>query len=225
MQILAASEDKAPQPAKFQKLNFADAKTTMALYFFLNAILFVLLSVNIFLHLSNRKKGSSNFQHSKPEEKEELNPTESTSHDLSAKNQQKCFRVTNIPMGWEKKHILSWLGQLEDTWKCDSESVSLFRACMGDGKVGLLKLDNYPLSFGRIQPGTSRFFQARIENEEVLLSVDVDFYGLTPLNDPDEDIVAELVNNSTIWLKVVKLILQRCCGNRSICPCIRLVEA
>jgi hypothetical protein len=97
--------------------------------------------------------------------------------------------------------MLAWVGSLAGSQSefLDAECrVSLYPSCHGNSQTALLRFPNPPTFFHDIiKNGRRKYEQYKYTNqtseltEEVLLSIDSDFYDLTPLNTPSEYIFAE----------------------------------
>jgi hypothetical protein len=101
------------------------------------------------------------------------------------KSKPKCFRILDIPDGWDMKDLKKTLETLDSSLSSRKYDLSLYPACHGMGQVAILKLNEGTEYFDRIVPGKA----FHIEGEE--LAIDCDFEGLTPLNSPSEEINAE----------------------------------
>jgi hypothetical protein len=107
--------------------------------------------------------------------------------DRKAKSKPKCFRILDIPDGWHTKDLQLALETLDRSLRRRTYSLSLYPACHGMGKVAILKLDEGTEYFDQISPGM--VYYEDVKDEE--LAIDCDFEGLTPLNTPSGEIVAE----------------------------------
>ena len=105
-----------------------------------------------------------------------------------------CFRVSNIPSAWNEGDLLKWTQNLDPSWKGDGYRISLYPSYHGTGQTALLNTKHCPATFSDIDRGKAKAITVKGEgsDKEVILSVDCDFYNLTPLNKPKGDIVAEL---------------------------------
>jgi hypothetical protein len=116
---------------------------------------------------------------------------------------RKCFRITNIPPDWSKDDLLESMRDLLESMREKEQSlgnfdghVSLYPACCDtSSQTALLNLKKCPEFFQDIRPNSPKHIKCRGQNldQTIVLSVDSDFYGLTPLNKPEGEIVAELV--------------------------------
>jgi hypothetical protein len=103
----------------------------------------------------------------------------------------KCFRISGIPQDWKEDDLLGALQDIDPDLRNQKSQLSLYPACCGSSQTALLELDttNYFQSLGlnesykRISPPSKT---------AAVLTIDSDFYGLTPLNTPDKQIIAEL---------------------------------
>jgi hypothetical protein len=100
----------------------------------------------------------------------------------------KCFRISGIPQDWEEDDLLGALHTIDPDLRNQKSQLSLYPACCGSSQTALFELD------------PTKYFQSLGPNEstytcttEAVLAIDSHFYDLTPLNTPDEQIIAELV--------------------------------
>ena len=106
----------------------------------------------------------------------------------------KCFRVSGIPQDWEEDDLLGALQTIDpDLRRQEGLQLSLYPACCGSSQTALLELDTteYFQSLGPNESTYKRAFPAG--RTEAVLTIDSHLYDLTPLNTPDEQIIAELV--------------------------------
>jgi hypothetical protein len=105
----------------------------------------------------------------------------------------KCFRISGIPQDWEEDDLLGALQTIDPELQNQKSQLSLYPACSGSSQTALLELDptkyfqNLRLNestYTSIFPGSKT---------EAVLTIDSHFYGLTPLNTPNKQIIAELV--------------------------------
>jgi hypothetical protein len=104
----------------------------------------------------------------------------------------KCFRISNVPLTWDEACLFDYLKSVDeslDRLATDDYRLSLYPACCGSSQVALLNFTNCPIYFRRLHPGQDHSVQRK--DSDIVL--DSHFYGLTPLNIPEGDIVAELV--------------------------------
>ena len=104
----------------------------------------------------------------------------------------KCFRISGIPQDWKEHDLLSALQNIDPDLGNQKSQLSLYPACCGSSQTALLDLDptKYLQSLG---PDESYIPVFPPSKTEAVLTIDSDFYGLTPLNTPDKRIIAELV--------------------------------
>jgi hypothetical protein len=108
----------------------------------------------------------------------------------------KCFRITNVPPGWNKDDLLESLQKCDPSLGHLDVPVSLFPACWDKAsQTALLNFKTCPPFFQRIGPDDTTHLSIKdeISDETVVLSVDCHFLDFTPLNKPEGDIVAEFV--------------------------------
>jgi hypothetical protein len=105
----------------------------------------------------------------------------------------KCFRISGIPQDWKEDDLLGALQTIDPDLRNPKSQLSLYPACSGSSQTALLELDPTKY-FQSLGPGESyeRVIPAS-RTEAVTLTIDSHFNGLTPLNTPDKQIIAELV--------------------------------
>jgi hypothetical protein len=105
----------------------------------------------------------------------------------------KCFRISGIPPDWKEDDLLGALQTIDPDLRNQKSQLSLYPACCGSSQTALLELDptKYFQSLGPNESTYTSIFPA--SKTEVVLTIDSHFYGLTPLNTPDKQIIAELV--------------------------------
>ena len=105
-----------------------------------------------------------------------------------------CYRLQNIPSKWTSHKLWKHLRSAYPSLKIEVSQISLFPCCFRAGKsTALLKLEYRPDVFENGAPLT-----VKESGKHIYLGIDREFYGLTPLNAPKDDveIVAELVFHS-----------------------------
>lgn len=124
----------------------------------------------------------------------------------------KCFRVMDVPSTWNEEDLLDSFRSIDNSWNGECH-VSLFPSCRSNDQTGLLNMkgNSFPACFLGIRPGVTKHILVTKKNstEKVTLSVDIDFFDLTPLNNPGpkEKIIAESVIAMISCLFVQVLIL------------------
>jgi hypothetical protein len=105
----------------------------------------------------------------------------------------KCFRISGIPQDWNQDDLLGALQTIDPDLRNQKPQLSLYPACCGSSQTALFEL-NSTKYFRKLRPNEStykRVFPA--SKTDATLTIDSHFYGLTPLNTPDKQIIAELV--------------------------------
>ncbi|KAF8533001.1 hypothetical protein BDD12DRAFT_785076, partial [Trichophaea hybrida] len=108
----------------------------------------------------------------------------------------KCFRVTNVPPEWSKDDLLKSLRGFQPSLDHFDGPVSLYPACCDTtSQTALLNLKTCPDFFQDIGPNDTKHLKIQGQSlyKTVVLSVDSHFYDLTPLNNPEGEIVADIV--------------------------------
>jgi hypothetical protein len=105
----------------------------------------------------------------------------------------KCFRISGIPQDWEEDDLIGALQTIDPELRNQKSQLSLYHACSGSSQTALLELDptKYFQSLGPNESTYTSIFPA--SKTEAVLTIDSHFYGLTPLNTPNKQIIAELV--------------------------------
>ncbi|KAI5776307.1 hypothetical protein EDC01DRAFT_683096 [Geopyxis carbonaria] len=119
------------------------------------------------------------------------------SGDSSPKNSvsgPECFRVMNVPSTWNKDDLLESLRRLDKSWDGECR-ISLYPSCRSADQIALLNMESYPAMFRDIEREDSMPIRVTDRGAEqmFMLSVDSNFFDLTPLNDPKGDIIADVV--------------------------------
>jgi len=92
------------------------------------------------------------------------------------------LRINGIPFNWTRDRLLAALGNVFSIYPNQALDVSLYPGCVGTDQVALLHLEGPQHNYMRTFSGP-------------VLSINHQFYGLTPLNAPEGDIVAESVTS------------------------------
>jgi hypothetical protein len=100
-----------------------------------------------------------------------------------------CFRISNVPPKWSREDLLIRLKSVDDSFDLSAtDRLSLYPACSGRSQVALLNLMECSKYFQQLDPHRPHLIRGNPD-----LTVDSNFYGLTPLNSPEGDIIAEFV--------------------------------
>jgi hypothetical protein len=99
-----------------------------------------------------------------------------------------CFRISNVPPMWSEGELLQALQSSGDSLDLATRQyrLSLYPACCGSSQTALLNLQCPGYSW---DPKSNK--DQLIGREDSDLVMDRHFYGLTPLNTPEGEIVAE----------------------------------
>ncbi|KAA8893236.1 hypothetical protein FN846DRAFT_963294, partial [Sphaerosporella brunnea] len=100
-----------------------------------------------------------------------------------------CFRITNIPPSWDENNISEALQTIDPELKDITANISRFPAYFGSTQTALLNLDICTKFFGGLDP--KKAIQEKVSS--AWLSIDSHFHGLTPLNTPEDEVVADVV--------------------------------
>jgi hypothetical protein len=121
-------------------------------------------------------------------------PISGSSASKVSQPKSKCFRISSIPSRWTENDLVVFLEKQGLPVPGDGE-LSLYPACNGHAQTALLNLPHCP----------EHFCDQYFSHDNVQLSIDSQFEGLTPLNTPQEDILAEFVIPSTIHMLSMSL--------------------
>jgi hypothetical protein len=125
-------------------------------------------------------------------------PSTTTSADPNSYNiatlssRTKYFRISGIPQDWKEDDLLGALQTIDPNLQNRKPQLSLYPACCGSSQTALLELDPTKY-FQSLGPNESYERVIPASRTEAVLTIDSHFNGLTPLNTPDKQIIAELV--------------------------------
>ena len=116
-------------------------------------------------------------------------PHQSTSSTPAVKPKPPmCFRISNVPRAWSEDELLQAFRISNDSLDLATSQyrLSLYPACSGSSQTALLNL-RCPGNSWDLEPKMDRLIDIGGSH----LVMDRHFYGLTPLNTPKGEIVAE----------------------------------
>jgi len=101
-----------------------------------------------------------------------------------------CFRISNVPRMWSEDELLQVFQSFDDSLDLATGQyrLSLYPACCGPSQTALLNLQ-CPGNSWDLKPNKDQL----IGRGDLDLVMDRHFYGLTPLNTPEGEIVADVV--------------------------------
>jgi hypothetical protein len=108
---------------------------------------------------------------------------------LAAKSQPAvCFRISNVPPMWSEAELVRAFQSSDDSLDLATSQyrLSLYPACSGSSQTAILNLQ-CPGRSWNLQSNEDKLI--RREGKDIVM--DRHFYGLTPLNTPEDEIVAE----------------------------------
>jgi hypothetical protein len=114
-----------------------------------------------------------------------------------ARGRPTCFRIPAIPLDWGKEELKDKLAKMDPDLNLENVELTIFPVCSHFTKTqtALLRLDRNTAYFeGWKQSDEKRNTFKEQDKPTVRLNIDKHFYGLTPLNKPDEPITAEFVS-------------------------------
>ncbi|CAG8701125.1 10351_t:CDS:2, partial [Acaulospora colombiana] len=106
-----------------------------------------------------------------------------------AASKPKCLRISGIPDSWSEDDLRWCLKTLDPNLRGNDFKLSLYPACHGSGQVCTLNLSQCTEYFQQVVP--YKPFFASVQGQD--FSIDCDFNGLTPLNTPPKEILADIV--------------------------------
>jgi hypothetical protein len=116
---------------------------------------------------------------------------QSTAKDQEASGPM-FIRISGVPQDWTEEDVLKGLLEVGPTCTLQGQvsKISLYPACCGTGQTGLLDMGKCRGLFENIKAGQ---FTCEIANQDSIATVVIDshFDDLTPLNTPENDILAE----------------------------------
>jgi hypothetical protein len=110
----------------------------------------------------------------------------SDTHNSGIENSPMCFRIANVPSTWSKERLITALLTVDPSLDKTSQ-LSLYPACCGSTQTALLNLATCTEYFQIIKLNKYNY----VNTSDGTLVIDSHFYDLTPLNNPNGEIVAE----------------------------------
>jgi len=106
-----------------------------------------------------------------------------------------CFRIAGVPLDWTDEELLRALQEFDPSLRSrNAIELSLYPACFGSTQTALLNLRHFGDYFQNFPPNEPRYERIARPNEPLSwVTIDSHFYDLTPLNNPEADVIAELV--------------------------------
>ncbi|KAF8540313.1 hypothetical protein BDD12DRAFT_33818 [Trichophaea hybrida] len=103
-----------------------------------------------------------------------------------------CYRITGIPSHWGKNELQQKLAEIARDINLENIELSIFRTCCYFTKTqtALLRLKSSTTYFEWWKQSKESFLE---QGRTVRLNIDKQFYGLTPLNNPNEPITADII--------------------------------
>ena len=101
-----------------------------------------------------------------------------------------CFRISNVPPTWNERNLLQAIRSSDDSPDLASTAqyrLSFYPACSGSRQTALLNLQS-PGCQWNLQSNEDKLIRGEDDSDIVM---DRHFRGLTPLNTPEGEIVAE----------------------------------
>ena len=102
----------------------------------------------------------------------------------------KCFRISGLPSSWSEIHLFDALHEIDQSLTRHNYRPSLYPSCYGSTQTALLNLDPCTVYL----QSRNHFPIPKLASRTAdVLTIDSDFYNLTPLNILTGEVVAELV--------------------------------
>ncbi|KAF8252057.1 hypothetical protein K440DRAFT_18990 [Wilcoxina mikolae CBS 423.85] len=101
----------------------------------------------------------------------------------------KCLRISGIPQNWSENDLSDVLDAIDPSLTQNCRP-SLYPACSGSTQTALLCLDSCP---EYLQRAKHHQIPESSSRTKTLLTIDSDFYNLTPMNVPKGEIVADVI--------------------------------
>ncbi|KAH0611869.1 uncharacterized protein H6S33_011134 [Morchella sextelata] len=121
-------------------------------------------------------------------------------HVQDYRPQHECWRIQNIPTSWSVTKLLRMLQkQDESLGNLEEQCISLYPSYTRSSQTALLSMKPLPQYFQELDPDESHVLileeipEAGSRREDVFLSLDCHFRGLTPLNVPIGDNLVDIV--------------------------------
>ncbi|KAA8893975.1 hypothetical protein FN846DRAFT_459530 [Sphaerosporella brunnea] len=118
-----------------------------------------------------------------------------SAHHGATRGRPMCFRIAGIPADWGRIQLEEKLAEIDPDWKLQNVQLLIFPACGSSAqtKTALLRPDSNTAYFEGWKQSEERHVRISKLDKKVGLNIDKHFYGLTPLNDPDEPITADII--------------------------------
>jgi hypothetical protein len=113
-----------------------------------------------------------------------------------------CFRISGIPADWSIDILQENLQVIDPNLKfTDVDITGPFPASCDSTRTALLNFDNCTAYFQQFERNDQKLivFREGKPVRKVRLVIDKHFYDLTPMNDPQAPIIAELVSDALWW--------------------------
>jgi hypothetical protein len=105
---------------------------------------------------------------------------------------QTFIRISGVPQDWTDEDVLKGLLAVGPTWTLQGQvsKINLYPACCGTGQTGLLNMEKCTGLFENIKAGQITCKIAKQDSTATVV-IDSHFDDFTPLNTPENDILAE----------------------------------
>jgi len=109
-----------------------------------------------------------------------------------------CFRISGIPSDWSIDNLKKQLQVIDPNLSFSDVDLSgPFPSCCDSTQTALLNFDNCTAYFQKLERNDEKLIVIREDtpDRKVRLTIDKHFYDLTPMNNPEAPITAELVRS------------------------------
>lgn len=120
-------------------------------------------------------------------------PTPATSLDSG-----KVYRINDVPSGVSKEELKEAIKAMDLTLNDAQFRLKMYPSSDPDFQTVLLQFSIVPAYFGTLVDNDFNFVKIHLggdsetdDEDEITITIDDTFYGLTQLNDPTEDVAAE----------------------------------
>ncbi|KAF8538649.1 hypothetical protein BDD12DRAFT_137758 [Trichophaea hybrida] len=113
-----------------------------------------------------------------------------------SKPQPKCFRIANVPSSWSPENLLNSLQKIDPLLaqtNIREYQLSLYPACCGSTQTALLNFRTCTEYFHGLNQNVDHYVKVTNAIDGDHLVIDSHFNNLTPLNTPEEEVVADVV--------------------------------
>ncbi|KAF8537497.1 hypothetical protein BDD12DRAFT_982128, partial [Trichophaea hybrida] len=142
----------------------------------------------------NRKRNRSPTGYDAGSTSKRVNLTDVVNDDkVGASVGPRCFRISGIPPNWKESNLLNALQGIDPSLQDREYQLSLHPACCGPTQTALLNLKSLSEYFNNIKELKHELVSDTVNKAKVYLVLDCNMFGLTPLNTPEAETVADII--------------------------------